>query len=98
MPSTTPLNPHLLWSSKMPAHKRLVQPPMDLPKINSLTGIPYKVSPSIHDMLTTKSQNESAAYWAGVNTRKTLYRNNRDLYTRLYNAPRCSYTLGTHSL
>ena len=81
----------------MPAHKTLVQPPMDLPKINSLTGIPYKVSPSIHDMLATKTQNESAAYWAGVNARKTLYRANRDLYTRLYNTPRCSYMPDKHS-
>jgi len=82
MPPTTPLNLHLLWSSKMPAHKRLNQPPMDLPKINSLTGVPYKVSPSISDQLNAKTQIESAAYWAGVNARKILYRNNRDLYRR----------------
>ena len=72
-----PLNKHLLWKSSMERSQhpaKLCQPPMNLPKINSLTGHYKEEFPPIRDQLFAKTANESIAYWRGVEHRKLLYR------------------------
>jgi hypothetical protein len=72
---TKPFNPDRLWrSSNQPKSNTLIQPPMVLPKINTLTGIYKSPNPSISDELAQKNAIESAAYWREVNYRKALYR------------------------
>jgi hypothetical protein len=53
---------------------KLSQPPMNLPKINSITGHFKDEFPPIRDQLSAKTMEESVAYWRGVERRKLLYR------------------------
>jgi len=71
---TKPLNEHLLWKSKVqksnyPARK----PPMILPKICSLTGIPLKC-PNVWDEITDNYNEYSKAYWKAVELRRIKLR------------------------
>jgi len=50
------------------------KPPMNLPKINSITGHFKDEFPPIRDQLSDKTMNESIAYWRAVEHRKLLYR------------------------
>jgi hypothetical protein len=73
-----PFNEHLLWKGKLQrynAKSKLVQPPMDLPIVNSLTGYydpPRR--PSLSEEREYRYSLYSAAYWAGVKERQRLYR------------------------
>lgn len=72
-----PYNPSRLWQStaeKSQQAKPIQQPPMVLPKVNSLTGIYKSPSPSIHDERVEKNRIDSLLYWSQVNYRKALYR------------------------
>ncbi|NDB83853.1 MAG: hypothetical protein EB127_14180 [Alphaproteobacteria bacterium] len=53
---------------------RLQQPPMILPKINSLTGHYIPEKPSIHDQMNYRYSLYSKAYWEGVRERQREYR------------------------
>lgn len=50
-----------------------VQPPMKLPKVNTLTGHYVPVGPSIHDELNFRYSQYSKSYWAGVRERQKAY-------------------------
>ena len=51
----------------------IMQPPMILPKVNSLTGRYMPVSPSIHDEMNYRYSQYSKSYWAGVKERQKAY-------------------------
>lgn len=50
-----------------------MQPPMVLPKVNSLTGRYVPVGPFIHDEMNFRYSQYSKAYWAGVLIRQKQY-------------------------
>jgi hypothetical protein len=51
----------------------MIQPPMLLPKVNTLTGRYVPVGASIHDELNFKYSQYSKSYWAGVKERQKRY-------------------------
>ena len=50
-----------------------MQPPMILPKVNTLTGRYTPSCPSIHDEMNFRYSQYSKAYWAGVKERQKKY-------------------------
>lgn len=64
------------WKNQLRTYKSKVkkQPPMILPKINSLTGRYIPVGPSIHDELNFRYSQYSKSYWEGVRERQKAYR------------------------
>jgi hypothetical protein len=50
-----------------------VQPPMKLPKVNSLTGRYTPSCPSIHDEMNFRYSQYSKSYWEGVLIRQKAY-------------------------
>jgi hypothetical protein len=50
-----------------------MQPPMKLPKVNTLTGRYTPENPSIHDELNFRYSQYSKQYWAGVKERQKKY-------------------------
>ena len=67
------------WKTQLRTYKSKEkrQPPMVLPKVNSLTGRYVPVGPSIHDELNFRYSQYSKAYWAGVKERQKAYRATR---------------------
>lgn len=62
------------WKSNLRKYKSCyTQPPMILPKVNSLTGRYMPVGPSIHDELNYRYSQYSKSYWAGVKERQKAY-------------------------
>jgi len=55
-------------------YKEKAQPPMKLPKVNTLTGRYTPEKPSIHDELNFRYSQYSKSYWAGVLVRQKEYR------------------------
>ena len=50
------------------------QPPMNLPKINSLTGKPYATNNRVFDEICEKTAAISRQYWFGERARRAAYR------------------------
>jgi hypothetical protein len=71
-----PFNECLLWRGQLRKYgpHDLQQPPMILPRINSLTGRYVPDRPSIHDEMNYRYSLYSKAYWTGVKERQKLYR------------------------
>ena len=73
-----PFNEHALWKGQIQKYNSgpgLVQPPMDLPKINPLTGHhrpPQR--PSLSEEREYQYSLYSAEYWKGVKERHIKYR------------------------
>jgi len=69
-------NEHLLWKGKLQiSNPTLIQPPMDLPKVNTLTGKPIAPSrPSLSEEREYRYAVYSAQYWEGVRERQRIYR------------------------
>ena len=67
------------WKNQLRTYNSKVkrQPPMVLPKVNSLTGRYVPVGPSIHDELNYRYSQYSKSYWAGVRERQKEYRANQ---------------------
>jgi hypothetical protein len=65
-----------LWIAQLRKYesKTKKQPPMVLPRVNSLTGHYVPVGPSIHDELNYSYSQYSKSYWAGVRERQKAYR------------------------
>jgi hypothetical protein len=62
------------WKTQLRTYKgSKIQPPMKLPKVNSLTGRYVPVGPSIHDEMNFRYSEYSKAYWAGVLVRQKQY-------------------------
>lgn len=68
------------WKNQLRKYKSTtyIQPPMVLPKINSLTGHYIPEYPSIHDEMNYMYSLYSKRYWEGVKERQKAYllRNN----------------------
>ena len=64
------------WKTQLRMYKSKEKrnPPMVLPKINSLTGRYVPGRPSIHDEMNFRYSQYSKAYWAGVLKRQKEYR------------------------
>jgi hypothetical protein len=72
-----PFNESLLWKGQIQQNQKkstISQPPMVLPKINSLTGHYAPQRPSIHEELLFRYSVYSAEYWRGVKERQRKYR------------------------
>jgi hypothetical protein len=63
------------WKTQLRRYNstRLQQPPMILPKINSLTGHYIPEKPSIHDQMNYRYSLYSKWYWEGVKERQRQY-------------------------
>ena len=63
------------WKRQLRTYQssNITQPPMRLPKINTLTGRYTPVKPSIHDEMNFRYSQYSKAYWAGVKERQKIY-------------------------
>jgi hypothetical protein len=73
---TRPLNEDLLWKGQIQLANYpppLWQPPMNLPRINSLTGKPIFIL-DIHTEMNRSYAAYSQKYWQGVEERKRAYR------------------------
>ena len=73
-----PFNEEILWKGKIQRYNSnppLNQPPMDLPKVNPLTGN-YRppTRPSISEEIEYRYSLYSAKYWQGVKERQRQYR------------------------
>jgi hypothetical protein len=76
---TQPFNEDLLWKGKMQLANYpppMLQPPMNLPQVNSLTGKPIFIL-DINTELNRSYATYSQKYWQGVEHRKRLYREAR---------------------
>lgn len=87
---TSPLNPERLWKGKLSQsnNKPLLQPPMVLPRIKTLTGGHFYEN--FYDAIPKKTQEESIQYWINVEKRKKAYRENskkqsENVFDKLYN-------------
>ncbi len=71
-----PFNELLLWKGQIQQHQKatMLNPPMILPKINSLTGHYVPERPSIHEEMLYRYSVYSAEYWRGVRERQQQYR------------------------
>jgi hypothetical protein len=71
-------NEQALWKGKIQKYNsgsKLIQPPMDLPKINSLTGhYDPPRRPSLSEEREYQYSLYSAEYWRGVRERQRAYR------------------------
>ncbi len=67
------------WKNQLRRYKSTsyIQPPMILPKINSLTGHYIPEKPSIHDQMNYMYSLYSKWYWEGVKERQRQYRANQ---------------------
>jgi hypothetical protein len=54
------------------------QPPLLLPKINTLVGRYTEVRPSVHDEMNFRYSQYSKSYWEGVKERQKEYLLNND--------------------
>ena len=73
---TKAFNEDFLWKGTIQRanYRTMQQPPMVLPKINSLTGIPYPTKDTIHDEICRKTHEMSCQYWEGEKKRRQAYR------------------------
>lgn len=73
---TKALNDEFLWKGTIQRanYPSIQQPPMVLPKINSLTGKPYPTNDTIHDEICRKTHEMSCQYWEGEKKRRHAYR------------------------
>jgi hypothetical protein len=64
------------WKTQLRTYKskEKKQPPMILPKVNSLTGRYVPDRPSIHDEMNFRYSQYSKNYWTGVLKRQKEYR------------------------
>jgi hypothetical protein len=64
-----------VWKQQLRMYKSNIkrQPPMLLPKINTLVGRYTAVRPSIYDELNYKYSQYSKSYWEGVKQRQKEY-------------------------
>ena len=64
------------WKRQLRTYKSKEKrnPPMVLPKVNSLTGRYVPVGPSIHDEMNFRYSQYSKTYWKGVLKRQKEYR------------------------
>ena len=71
-----PFNELLLWKGQIQQHQKAsrLNPPMILPKFNTLTGKYVPERPSIHEELLYRYSLYSEQYWHGVRERQYLYR------------------------
>ena len=74
-----PFNEAFLWKGKIqranypsPTQK----PPMDLPRINTVTGKPYPTKNTLHDEQCLSAYVISQNYWASERLRRKAYREN----------------------
>ena len=79
---TKALNEDFLWKGTIQRanYRTMQQPPMDLPKINSLTGKPYPTNDRIHDELCHKTHEMSCQYWEGEKKRRQAYREKHTIH------------------
>ena len=79
---TKALNDEFLWKGTIQRanYPTIQQPPMVLPKINSLTGIPYPTKDTIHDEICRKTHEMSSQYWEGEKKRRQAYREKHTIH------------------
>jgi hypothetical protein len=73
---TKAFNEHMLWKGTIQRanYPVLQQPPMDLPKFNTLTGKPHPSNDRIFDEICEKTTAMSREYWLGERLRREAYR------------------------
>ena len=72
-----PCNETLLWKGQLKRTgiaKEIQQPPMILPRINSLTGHYIPERPPIYEEMNLRYSLYSKCYWEGVKIRQIKYR------------------------
>lgn len=72
-----PFNEAFLWKGKIQRANYpnpTPKPPMDLPRINTVTGKPYPTKNSLHDEQCLSAYAISQNYWAGERQRRQAYR------------------------
>lgn len=80
------LNEGSLWKGQLQKNHSpsLLQPPMMLPKVNTLVGGSYPVKDRIHEEMCNSWKEISRAYWEGARKRMAQYRRRNLPLTEIY--------------
>ena len=80
------LNENRLWKGQLQKnhYPSLLQPPMIVPKVNSLVGGSYPIKDRIHEEMCKSWEEISRKYWIGARKRMAEYRRRNTPLTQLY--------------
>ena len=80
------LNEKRLWKGQLQKnhYPSLLQPPMILPKVNSLVGGSYPVKDRIHEEMCKSWEEISRNYWIGARKRMAEYRSKQSILTEIF--------------